>query len=86
MKDKEYKKMLKNIALLADEVIVNEPALERSAKAEQVARIARKYNKQTRVVEDVRASVREARKSAGKEGVVLITGSLYMLAEARGRD
>ncbi len=86
MKDKEYEKMLKNIAPLADEVIVNEPALERSAKAEQVARIARKYNKQTRVVEDVRASVREARKSAGKEGVVLITGSLYMLAEARGRD
>ena len=77
---------MKAVAPLADEVVVNQPELERAAPAERIARIARKYNKKVRVVKDVRRSVREARRSAGEDGVVLVTGSLYMLAEARGRN
>ena len=86
MKDKDYGEMLKAVAPLADEVVVNQPELDRSAKADEVARVASKYNKRVSVVKDVRRSVREARRSAGEDGVVLVTGSLYMLAEARGRN
>ncbi|VVC02768.1 UDP-N-acetylmuramoyl-L-alanyl-D-glutamate--2,6-diaminopimelate ligase [Candidatus Burarchaeum australiense] len=86
MKDKDYDSMLREIAPLAYAVVVNQPKLERAAKADELAQAARKYNKRVRIVKDVRESVHEAKKLAGKKGTVLVTGSIYMLAEARGKN
>ncbi len=86
MKDKDYDAMLREIAPLADEVVINQARLERAAKAGELARAARKYNKRVRVVKDVRESMREARRLAGKKGTVLATGSIYMLAEMRWKN
>jgi folylpolyglutamate synthase/dihydropteroate synthase len=60
--------------------------LERAANAVDLARIAGKYNKRVRVVKDVRSSLEQAKKAAGTDGMVLATGSIYMLAEMRGKN
>ena len=86
MKDKDYESMLREIAPLADEVVINQARLERAAQAEELAQAARKYNKRVRVVKDVRESLRVARRLTGVSGSILVTGSIYMLAEARGKN
>ncbi len=86
MRDKDYDGVLAALAPLARVVVVNRPKVERAEDAGKIAEAARKYNKDVRVVEDVRKSVREAKKLAGKGGTVLVAGSIYMLSEARGKN
>jgi len=86
MRDKDYDGVLAALAPLARAVVVNRPKVERAEEAGKIAEAARKYNKDVRVVEDVRKSVKEAKKIAGKGGTVLMAGSIYMLSEARGKN
>jgi dihydrofolate synthase/folylpolyglutamate synthase len=86
MRDKDYDGVLAALAPLARAVVVNRPKVERAEEAEKIAEAARKYNKNVRVVEDVRKSVAVGKKLAGKGGTVLVTGSIYMLSEARGKN
>lgn len=86
MADKDIGGMLRIIGPRADKIIINQPKVSRAAKASEVAKIAEKYCKKVSVAADVKNSVAYAKKIAGKNDLVLITGSIYMLSEARGKD
>jgi dihydrofolate synthase/folylpolyglutamate synthase len=85
MKDKAIDEIMREIAPAADTIIINKPKLERAAKPEIIKKEAEKYGKSIKIVEDVKRSVRYAKSIAGKEDLILITGSIYMLSEARAR-
>ncbi len=86
MKDKDIGGVMRGIAPAADVVIVNKPEVERAAEPEIIAKEARRYSKNVYIVRDVRKSVQFARNLASRRDLVLITGSVYMLAEARGKN
>jgi len=66
-------------------IVINKPNLERAAEPERIEREARKYGKKVKIVRDVKKSISYARSIAGEDDLILITGSIYMLYEARAR-
>ena len=66
-------------------VIATAPATSRAIPAHEVARAAVSLDIDVVVVEDVRAAVDRALDEALPDDLVLITGSLYVVGEARGR-
>jgi len=85
MKDKEIDKIVKEIVPAADFVVINKPSLERAAQPEAIEREVGRYGKPIKIIEDVKSSVKYAKSIAGKDDLVLITGSMYMLSEARAK-
>lgn len=85
MKDKAIGDIVREIAPAADCIIINKPNLERAAQPEIIVKEAKRYGKPVKVVEDVKKSVRYAKSIAGKNDMVLVTGSIYMLSEARAK-
>jgi len=81
LEDKDWKSMLAVLAPLCDALIINRIKNERAEDPDAIAEEARKYT-DAAVVADIRKSVKAAKKKAGKKGMVLVCGSLYMIGEA----
>lgn len=85
MKDKAIGDIIREIVPPADYVIINKPNLERAAEPEVIGNEAKGYEKPIKVVRDVKASVRYAKSIAGRNDMILVAGSIYMLSEARAK-
>lgn len=81
LKDKDYKTMLAMLAPLCDSMVINQVEGERAESAAVIAEEAKKYTN-AETVSDITKSVQAAKRKAGKKGMILICGSLYMLGEA----
>lgn len=81
LKDKDWRTMLAVLAPRCGMMIVNQLPGERAESAAEIAKEAARYTRAV-VVEDIRGSVRKAKRETGKSGTVLICGSIYMLGEA----
>jgi len=81
LKDKDWRAMLAIIAPLCDSMVITQLGGERAESAGMIAEEARKYT-DAETVQDISKSVLAAKRRAGKKGMVLICGSLYMLGEA----
>ncbi len=80
--DKNYKAMLKELETVADMFILTEPKIERATKVEVLLKAV---NKEKRAIKGVRQAVSYAEEIAGKDDLILITGSIYTVGEAMGR-
>lgn len=80
MADKNWKGMIELLASHAKLFIVNQPKIDRSAKAKDVGEFA-SHLVETKIIKDVKKSVKTAVKFAGKKDLVLVCGSIYMLEE-----
>jgi len=85
MKDKDIKKIIAVIAPKADLIIINKPRLERAAEPELIQNYAKKFSK-TIIIKNVRESIKYAKSIARKDDLICITGSIYMLSEARSKS
>lgn len=85
LKDKDWKTMLSILAPLCDSMVINQMKNDRAEKADMIAQEALRYT-QAEVVEDIASSVRAAKRKAGKNGMVLVCGSLYMLGEVLAKS
>ncbi|MFZ5597807.1 MAG: bifunctional folylpolyglutamate synthase/dihydrofolate synthase [Bacillota bacterium] len=81
--DKERSKVVAELAPSAAAVVVTKPNSPRAGDWEQMAVEARRYVESVVTIEDIREAVRAGMDAAGPEDVVVITGSFYMVAEAR---
>ncbi|RYD01778.1 hypothetical protein N752_28390 [Desulforamulus aquiferis] len=81
--DKERAKVVAELAPLAKTIIVTRSNSPRAGDWQRVAQYAREYVKDVMVEECVEKAVELALNNAGSEELVCITGSLYMIAEAR---
>jgi dihydrofolate synthase / folylpolyglutamate synthase len=80
--DKNYSYAVQELAPLAQRVITTEPISPRALKAEQMAEMARKYNQQVEAEADIIKAIEKAKKSADKDSVIVICGSLYLAGSA----
>jgi dihydrofolate synthase / folylpolyglutamate synthase len=80
--DKNYSYAVQELAPLAQRVITTEPISPRALKAEQMAEMARKYNQQVEAEVDIIKAIEKAKKSADKDSVIVICGSLYLAGSA----
>lgn len=80
--DKEYEVVAEQTAPLAEEILtIMTPDNPRALSAEALAETVRKYNPHVRAMGSIRDAVREARRLAGSEDVILAFGSLSYLGE-----
>jgi len=81
--DKEREKMVAEIVPLVEQVIVTRPNSPRAGEWQKVADFVRSYGKKVIVEDNIARAVDVAKEIAGKNCMVLITGSIYMISEAR---
>lgn len=85
-KDKDISNMLKIITPVASEIILTEFSHERCLPAEDTAAILKGYDfKKYQVYKCPFSAIERAKKIAGKESVVCITGSLYLAGDIHKR-
>lgn len=81
--DKEREKVLGELAPLAKAVVVTRPNSPRAGDWQNLAVEVRKYVSRVYLIENIGAAVDKSIALAGPLDLVCITGSLYMVAEAR---
>jgi dihydrofolate synthase/folylpolyglutamate synthase len=81
--DKEREKVVAQLAPLAKVVIVTKPNSPRAGDWEKIADEVSKHIIEVHLIENIHQAVRKAMDIAGDEDLVCVTGSLYMVAEAR---
>lgn len=81
--DKEREKVVAQLAPLARAVVVTKPNSPRAGDWQKIANEVSKYVKEVYLIEDIREAVKYGMSLAGPGDLVCVTGSLYMVAEAR---
>jgi dihydrofolate synthase/folylpolyglutamate synthase len=64
-------------------LIASSPHNPRALSAWRIAEIAQNYCKEVTVIEDVGRGVASAREKAQEDDLIVVTGSLYTVGEAR---
>ncbi len=82
-RDKDVAGMLSEIARLHGTLIATESHNPRAAEPETLVELASESGLQAQTAGDVGEALGLARSLAGPDGVVCVTGSLYVVAEAR---
>jgi dihydrofolate synthase/folylpolyglutamate synthase len=84
MADKDIPTMVELLGAVVDEVIVTEPDSPRAATVDQLADVCHAAGLPvTAAVPDVGDAVRLAARRTGTHGMVVVTGSLYTVGDAR---
>jgi dihydrofolate synthase/folylpolyglutamate synthase len=86
MNDKDYAACLDALAPEFDDIVVTQVALARGAALSEIADAAKRVAGGVVAVKDSKKALGIARELAGKDGTLLIAGSIYLLAELLGRD
>ena len=83
MADKDIDGILKRLLPLADAVIFSRPHYDRAATPEKLQMLAKNLSQENYVIVDLKAAVAKARELAGSDDLIVITGSLFTIGEAR---
>ncbi|WP_027366176.1 bifunctional folylpolyglutamate synthase/dihydrofolate synthase [Desulfotruncus alcoholivorax] len=81
--DKERSKVVAELAPRASRIIITKPNSPRAGDWMQMAEEARHYLNKVDTIENIEQAVLSAISQAGKGDMVCVTGSFYMVAEAR---
>jgi dihydrofolate synthase/folylpolyglutamate synthase len=82
--DKDHESMIQSLNEITQEFILTEHRVRsRTAAAINLEKIARKTGKPTSIITPVEEAVNEARKQAAPDDVILVTGSVFLIGEAR---
>ncbi|UCE75336.1 MAG: hypothetical protein JSV56_06455, partial [Methanomassiliicoccales archaeon] len=82
MRDKDIPGIVKEIAYIADNIIVTKPKFERASEPEKIENEALKYCDHVLIKENVAEAVKYAKKSVKEDDVICITGSIFNVGEA----
>jgi len=82
--DKDVHSMLSEIVPISDFVVLTRhKVMKRAADPELLSAMVEEYSKDFIIIDDVKDAVREALSRANKKDMILITGSLFTVGEAR---
>jgi dihydrofolate synthase/folylpolyglutamate synthase len=84
--DKPAERMLAALSALGDTLIATTSANERALAADELATLGRPWFAEIETLVDPAEAVGRARTIAGADGAVLVTGSLYLLADLYSRS
>lgn len=83
LKDKDHQGILDRLLPLADQVIVTRPRYQRATAVEELAGEVRRAHRDVRAAGTVADAIELARAGAGAEDLIIVTGSLYTVGDAR---
>jgi dihydrofolate synthase/folylpolyglutamate synthase len=83
LQDKDHEGIISPLAPLADSIIVTRPAYARALDAAALAASVRRAHPSVSVAGTVGEAVARARAQASPDGLVVVTGSLYTVGDAR---
>lgn len=83
LKDKDHRGILERLLPLADRVIATRPAYERAMSAEDLAAAVRTMQGDPAVAGTVAEAIALAREDASAQDLIVVTGSLYTVGDAR---
>jgi dihydrofolate synthase/folylpolyglutamate synthase len=83
LKDKDFRTILRTLSPLADHVILSKPHLDRAAPVSLLEKALKENGKTVEAIEDLREAIKRGLSLTGKEDLLCITGSLYMVGEAK---
>lgn len=83
VKDKEVYKMAEMITPMAKKVIAVTAHSDRATSADELRDVILNYNENCLAMDDYEEAYNEAVKSANKDDLILISGSLYMISDMR---
>lgn len=83
MADKDIKGILRRLLPLADVVIFSRPQYERAATPERLRSLAEHLPSETLVINNLEEAIRQARRLADNDDLIVVTGSLFTIGEAR---
>ncbi|MBU0526874.1 bifunctional folylpolyglutamate synthase/dihydrofolate synthase [Candidatus Micrarchaeota archaeon] len=82
--DKNLEEMVGEIAKISDQIIITaHKVMDRAADPKLLVQIVEKHSKKGIIVEDVKKATKKAVEMAETGDIVLVTGSLFTVAEAR---
>ncbi|MBW2515283.1 MAG: bifunctional folylpolyglutamate synthase/dihydrofolate synthase [Deltaproteobacteria bacterium] len=81
--DKPYRSMLNSLLPECSRVIITRAQSQRALKPEKLYAVAKKTLSEVSIISDVAAAVRNAIETAGRDDVVCVAGSLYVVGEAK---
>ena len=81
--DKDYRGILSELISLADRVVVTKPQYSRALNVEVLAAEIRKLHASVESTESVREAIVRAQGLATDDDLILVTGSLYVVGDAR---
>jgi dihydrofolate synthase/folylpolyglutamate synthase len=81
LRDKDADGMLAALSALGDTLVATESSNTRVLPADEIARLGSRWFPRTERERDPAAALAAARAIAGPDGAVLVTGSLYLLAD-----
>jgi len=85
LRDKAIGEMAEILFPMAERVIATRADNPRSATRDEIRSAAARTSAQIETAPDVAAALAQARASAGSSGVVVVTGSIYVVGEAMRR-
>jgi dihydrofolate synthase / folylpolyglutamate synthase len=85
LRDKDADGMLAALSAVGDTLVATESSNERALSADELATLGGRWFPRTETVEAPAEALRRARELAGVDGAVLVTGSLYLLADLAAR-
>ena len=83
LKEKDIKRILHTLAPLADHIILSRPHIERAAPVTSLRKALGQNGKKAEIVEDLEEAIKKGLSMTGEEDLLCITGSLYMVGEAK---
>jgi dihydrofolate synthase/folylpolyglutamate synthase len=83
MGDKNYRMMAKRLFPLAAMVIVTRPPYGRALPPEVLVPVASGFNKNIEIIEDPGEALKQAFFLAGKDDMICVAGSLYLVGEIK---
>ena len=86
MKDKDYQTVLRNLGREFEDIVITEVSLGRAANVRELERAAQETRVPFTIVKNPKKALAAAKGLAGKKGLVVVAGSIYLLAELFGRD
>jgi dihydrofolate synthase/folylpolyglutamate synthase len=81
--DKDIAGMFAELNPLVQEVVATKSFHPRAIAAERIREIASQFGKPVKIVEDIPEAVEEALRLAGETRLVLVTGSIFVVAATR---
>ena len=83
LEDKPYPAMLKSILSVCSRVIFTKPVIDRALEPEVLYEASKEIVKNTKIIPNIKEAIDYAVKTASKDEVICITGSLYVVGEAK---
>ncbi|QPJ62965.1 MAG: bifunctional folylpolyglutamate synthase/dihydrofolate synthase [Candidatus Nitronauta litoralis] len=83
MKDKDLPQIAEIIGSFADEVYITQPRMERSADPHNLFKLLQISNKVIEIIDEIQYALHTAKNRSGPRDLILVTGSVFTIAEAK---